>query len=77
MKKPKKKLKPIEARTFKELCSLPTDNVNAKGFWMMVDEGVVTITKQNLGEAPTSQIDVPRAQFDRMVRWYVTGRAGK
>lgn len=43
----------------------------------MIDEGRITITKQNSGEAPTEQIHVPKSQFDRMVRWYFTGRASK
>lgn len=73
----KKPLKPIEANTFKKICALPRDNLDSKGYWIMIDEGQVTITKQNLGEMPTAQIHIPKAQFDRMARWYVTGRAGK
>lgn len=77
MKKAKNILKPIEARTFKDICSLPRDNLDSKGFWILVDEGEITITKQNFGESLIAQITVPKAQFDRMVRWYFTGRAGK
>lgn len=73
----RKRLKPIEARTFKQICSLPRDNLDYKNFWFMVDEGQVTLTAQKIGEAPTSQISIPRAVFDRMARWYLTGKASK
>lgn len=73
----KKKLKPIEARTFKQICSLPRDNIDAKGFWMMLDVGKVTIAQQKAGEPAKVMLTMPRAQFERMARWYMTGRAGK
>jgi hypothetical protein len=76
-KKTKRVVKPIDARTLEDICSMPRDTLDSKGFWIMVDEGRITITQQNVGESPTAQIHVPKAQFDRMARWYVTGKASK
>ena len=67
------KLTPIEARTFKQICSLPRDNLDTSGHWIQLDVGEVTIAKQKGGEAAKVMLTVPRAQFDRMVRWYMTG----
>jgi hypothetical protein len=74
--KPKKRLRPIEARTFNQVCSLPRDGYDTKHFWILID-GDIVITEQMDGEPSTNQMTIPRAEFDRIARWHVTGRATK
>lgn len=74
--KRKPKLKPIEARTFGQICSLPRDGYDTKNFWILIDNGIVICQQQN-GKPSTNTMKIPRAEFDRMARWYVTGKAGK
>lgn len=69
-----KRLAPINARTHKQIRSLPRDNLDSRDFWILFDEQTVTIAKQKSGEEPTAWIQIPRGQFARMARWYVTGR---
>lgn len=71
-----KKLKPIEARTFKQVCQLSRDGYDTKHFWILID-GDIVITEQQNGKPSTNQLKIPRAEFDKMARWYVTGRASK
>jgi hypothetical protein len=71
-----RKLRPIEARTFKQICSLPRDGYDTKNFWILIDGGIVICEQQN-GKESTNSMTIPRAEFDRLARWYVTGRAGK
>ena len=70
-----KKLRPIQARTFKQVCSLPRDNLSTKDFWILIDHPHVVICQQRTGEPAKGSLSIPRAQFDRLVRWYITGKA--
>lgn len=72
----RKRLKPIEARTFEQVCTLPRDGYDTKHFWILID-GDIVICEQEFGKAPTATMKIKRAEFDRMARWYVTGRATK
>lgn len=75
--KTKKRKRPIDARTFKDVCALTRDNIDSKHFWLMIDGGDVVIAEQTNGEALKNKLSIPRAEFDRLARWYVTGRATK
>lgn len=72
-----RRLKPIDARTVNQLCSLQRDNLDFKGFWILTDGNEITICQQKTGETPKATISIPKAVFDRMARWYVTGKATK
>lgn len=73
----KHKIRPIDARTFKQVCALPRDNLSTKHFWILLDGPYVIICEQMDGKPVTGRLSIPRAQFNRMARWYVTGKAGK
>ncbi len=60
----------MEARIEMEVCDLQTDNVASASYWMQINGVNVTIVAQRQGEIATSQITVPRGQFNRFVRWY-------
>jgi hypothetical protein len=66
----KKTLSPIEAKTFNKICSLKEDNTATKDFWMLLNEDSVTITAQRSGEDVTAQINIPRKDFNKFVKWY-------
>jgi hypothetical protein len=61
---------PQQAKTFAQICKLPRSGVDTKDFWLSIDVGEVTITKQRIGEKPTQEITIPRRVFDKFVRWY-------
>lgn len=74
--KPKvaKRMRPRDARSLNQICSMPRDNMECRGFWMMLNgDGTcsVTITAQRVGESPTQQINIPRRVFDLFVDWYM------
>lgn len=75
-----KKIKaPIDAKTFEQICALKRDNIDLQGgdWCFMVEEGMVTLTEQKIGEGPTHQVSIPRKYFDKVVRWYTTGKKSK
>jgi len=74
--KRKPTLKPIDARTFDQVCSLTRDGYDTKHFWILID-GDIVICEQMQGKESTNSLKIPRSEFDRLARWYVTGRAGK
>lgn len=70
-----KKLTPQQAKTFKQICSLKTDNCGTPRSWISVDVGVVCIYNQRNGESSTGNVTLSRADFERFIRWYMTGSA--
>ncbi len=68
------RLKPRDAKTLKQICSLKSDGTWYGDYWTSLSERTFTITKQKLGEMPTEQITLPRFIFERFVNWYNTGK---
>ena len=68
-----KKLTPMKAKTFNQICDLRTDHAEIGDYCLMIDEGTVHLNEQALGESPTREIQIARDAFDKMIRWYVTG----
>ena len=66
---------PIEANTFDEICKLPRDSLSTKEFWLQIDVGSVFLAQQRIGKACQAEISIPRKDFDRLVKWYMTGKA--
>ena len=66
-----KKLAPMNARTFEQVCSLNRDNTESGDFWLMAGPDEITITKQRMGEAVEQSITVDRSDFLKLVRWYM------
>lgn len=65
---------PRTANTTKKLISMKRDNIDYKGFWILVDEDGVCITEQNVGEKPKASIRIPKTVFNRLVKFYETGK---
>lgn len=66
-----KKMKPIDARSFQQICSLPIDCRESGDFWMQLEEDKVSIVQQKKGNKPMQEIDIPREIFDELCKWYV------
>lgn len=63
---------PIQARTFDEVCKLPRDNFPASDrVWNLMlqpeNNAVLLIQPNAQGET----IEIPRDQWDVMVKWYM------
>lgn len=70
----KKKVAPQDARTFKQICELPRDNVSWGDFTIMFSgERDIHISEHAVGASPTQRLTIPRHVFEKFVRWYQTG----
>lgn len=67
---------PINCKTLQDACSMPRDNIDVGDFWILLDTetGSVYLSEQPSGEPRKQRIEIPKATFDKLVRWYVTGR---
>lgn len=65
-----KKLKPREAKTFKQICSLKTDSKSIKKGWICIDERNVYLVNQLLGEQATGKVTFSRKEFAALIDWY-------
>ena len=70
----KKTKTPQQARTGRDICSIPRDNLRGRGCWILVEPGRVTLATQRAGESETGMVTLTRRDFDRFVRWYTTGQ---
>jgi hypothetical protein len=61
---------PRTAKTLDAICSLRTDGCHTKDHWICIDARTVSIVSQKPGEAATGEVILPRATFDKFVRWY-------
>lgn len=66
-------LTPREARTFDQICSLRRDGASYGDYWIQLEEMVVTLVEQKIGERPRSITALPRHVFEKFIRWYDTG----
>ncbi len=64
-------MSPMDANTFKKVIGLRSDNFSTEEFWILTDILTVTLAKQKNGEPSTQKITMPRAEFNRLIRWYI------
>lgn len=69
-----KSITPKTAKTTKELCELTRDNFSFKGYWILVGENNVSITKQDDGWPMEQTINIPKGVFERFIKFYETGK---
>ena len=63
-------LKPRDAKTLKQVCSLRRDNASRGGFWVLVDETSVTVCKQKSGEPGGPMVTMPRYVWEHFAHFY-------
>lgn len=66
-------LTPQTARTDEQMAQLKRDHLDTPDYWIVVDASAVTIAKQRLHEKATAEVQMPKAVFDRFVKFYVEG----
>lgn len=65
---------PIECKTLSDLASMPRTYTESGDFWICFDGFEIAIHEQKIGEGSKQKIAIPKAIFDKFVRWYTTGR---
>lgn len=64
-------MRPYDAKNLDEVCTLRCDNKDVGDFWILTDGYQVSLRKQKMGEPPSEGICIPRAQFNRLIAWYM------
>ena len=54
-----------------QLCRIRRDNIETKDFSIMTDSYTVWLSEQKMGEAQKQHIGMPRAIFNKLIRWYL------
>ena len=54
-----------------QLCRISRDNFETKDFSIMTDSYTVWLSEQKMGEQQKQHIGMPRAIFNKLVRWYM------
>lgn len=62
---------PMAAKTERQHLRLRTDNTETEKYWFLINEEEVTICEQKNGEVATNSIKIPKADFNKIVRWYI------
>lgn len=58
--------------SFAMLCKMRRDNYSTRDHWLLTDGSEVTLCKQRNGEPAEASISMPRSEFNRLVRFYIT-----
>lgn len=61
---------PRTAKTTEALHALVCDNLDTGNFWILVQEDHVVITAQHDGQEPTTSIEIPKREFNKIVDFY-------
>lgn len=64
-------MRPYDAKTEKQIIGLNRDNLSTEGHWILLHGDSVTFSAQRPGEGCTASLSVPRAEFNRIVSWYM------
>jgi len=67
------KLTPKTANTDEKICKMKRDNILLKEYWLLVNPNTVSISKQKLGEKGEWLVEIPKREFNRMIKFYETG----
>lgn len=54
-----------------QLCRITIDNKDAGDYSIMTDSHVVWLSEQKMGEERKQHIEIPRKEFNRLIRWYL------
>lgn len=65
-------MKPCDAKTDKQICDLRASIVEHGDYSLMLVEGEVVLSDHPAGREIVEQITLPRAVFEKFVKWYQT-----
>ena len=64
-------MRPYDCKTNKQVCAQRSDNTSAGDFWILTDGCEVSLAAQKVGEPASEMISIPRAQFNKLIDWYM------
>lgn len=64
------KLRPRNAKTLKQMCSLRSDFCGTRNSWIVLDYDNVHIHNQNEGQPSTGHVTLTHTEFNRFIDWY-------
>jgi hypothetical protein len=65
-------MRPYDAKGDDEVASgLRTDHKDTGDFWILTDGWRVSLYQQKTGHPSTQNITIPRAEFNKLVAWYM------
>jgi len=62
---------PIDAFTEKDRLRLREDNTATENYWLLLNDGHVTLANQKSGQAKAWWAQIPRKEWDKIVKWYI------
>jgi hypothetical protein len=65
------KLTPQTANTFSKVCKLKQDNIDYRGYWLLVEENKVTVVKQKSGKLVEFMVEIPKSVLDKFIKFYL------
>lgn len=57
--------------TFDQLLKIGRDNISIGDYAILTDARTVWLCQQAMGEKPTQTFGIPRARFNKLIRWYL------
>lgn len=54
-----------------QLCRLYRDNLDVEDFSLMTDAWNVWLSEQPMGQPQKCSVQIPRAKFNKLIRWYI------
>lgn len=64
---------PRMAETLSEIAALDRDNIDIGFYWIVMEEGTVSMARQIPGQPAEKVLTVPRPIFNQFIDWYNTG----
>ncbi len=62
---------PIDARNEKDRLRLREDNIATENYWLLLNDGHVTLANQRSGQSKAWWAQIPRKEWDKIVKWYI------
>lgn len=66
-----KQISPMDASSVSTIVRMRSDNASAGDYWIIHDGSIVTLAHQKVGGMCTESVNIPRKDFNRLIRWYI------
>jgi len=63
-------MRPRDAKTSEDIRKLRSDNKDVPEGWIRINGDTVMVYQQRCGEESTGKVNLPRAEFNRLIDWY-------
>ena len=68
----KEMLRPSKIMTFAQVLNLRRDTFTTDNGWILIQRNDVIIARQQSGYSVEAMVSLPKREFDKMVRFYLT-----